>query len=85
MVIIYSLIALVMRGFIVVDEGVHFMIQGNRVRQDLTAADDEDERQSKAVANLMLMLVHSIDFRAQSDDPQLSRGVRYMRLSYDHR
>ncbi|PBK68884.1 hypothetical protein ARMSODRAFT_1019459 [Armillaria solidipes] len=55
MVTMYGLIALVMRGFIVVDEGVHFMIQGNRVRQDLTAADDEDERQSKAVANLMLI------------------------------
>ncbi|KAK0494649.1 hypothetical protein EDD18DRAFT_351837 [Armillaria luteobubalina] len=55
MFIIYGLIALVMRGFIIVDEGVHFMIHGNRVRQDLTAADDEDERQSKAVANLMLI------------------------------
>ncbi|KAK0470527.1 hypothetical protein IW261DRAFT_1005489 [Armillaria novae-zelandiae] len=55
MFIIYGLIALVMRGFIVVDEGVHFMTHGNRVRQDLTAANDEDERQSKAVANLMLI------------------------------
>ncbi|KAK0192871.1 hypothetical protein F5146DRAFT_1041820 [Armillaria mellea] len=55
MVIIYGLIALIMRGFVVIDEGVHFMIQGNRVRQDLTTADDEDERQSKMVANLMLI------------------------------
>ncbi|KAK0220350.1 hypothetical protein IW262DRAFT_1461614 [Armillaria fumosa] len=60
MVIIHGLIALVMRGFIIVDEDVHFMIHGNRVRQDLTVADDEDERQSKAVTNLMLMLVHPI-------------------------
>lgn len=55
MVIIYGLIALIMRGFVVIDGGVHFMIQGNQVRQDLTTADDEDERQSKAVANLMLI------------------------------
>ncbi|KAK0449785.1 uncharacterized protein EV420DRAFT_1750560 [Desarmillaria tabescens] len=54
MVILYGLIALVMRGFIVLDEGIHFMTQRNRRWQDLTAADDEDERQSKAVANLML-------------------------------
>lgn len=58
MLIIYGVIALVMRGIILLDDGLHIVLPWkgkNRIKNDLTAADDDEERQSKMIANLMLL------------------------------
>lgn len=69
MVLIYGAIALVMRGVLVVNDGVHFKVrrQQDRIKPDLSDADDEDERRSKAVANLMMLYVDLVLIRLASD------------------
>lgn len=58
MLVIYGIIALVMRGYIVFEGGVRWQRSGRgRVKVDLGAVEDDDEKESKAVANLMLLWV----------------------------
>lgn len=59
LVVIYGTIALVMRGVLVFDHGIQFRLHRRqaRVALDISPSDDEDDRTSKAVANLMMLYV----------------------------
>ncbi|TFK38107.1 hypothetical protein BDQ12DRAFT_683986 [Crucibulum laeve] len=56
MLVLYGIIALVMRGILVVEDGVHWHTKKDHVKPDLSGAEEDDvyEKQSKAIANLML-------------------------------
>lgn len=53
MAILYGIMFLVMRGFLVVDGGIKFANR-SRVRADLGSADTEEEMAAKQMANLLL-------------------------------
>ena len=54
MAILYAVMFLVMRGFLVVEGGVQW-VGGARVKPDLAAADNEEERAARNMANLLLL------------------------------
>jgi hypothetical protein len=55
MAILYGIMFLVMRGFLIVDNGVRWAKRRHRVRPDLSGGDDEEERAARAMANLLLL------------------------------
>ncbi|RXW18068.1 hypothetical protein EST38_g7786 [Candolleomyces aberdarensis] len=54
MAILYGIMFLVMRGFLIVGNGVRWAKRQNRVKLDLSGGDDEEERAARAMANLLL-------------------------------
>jgi hypothetical protein len=58
MIILYGIMFLVMRGFILIDNGIHWRTSSNnRVHIDLDEAESEEERETRAIANLLLLYV----------------------------
>lgn len=55
MVVLYGLIAIVMRGIIVIEDGIHLAKNRSHVNLNSTATDAEEDRASKAIANLMFL------------------------------
>lgn len=58
MVILYSIMFAVMRGVFVIDHGIHWRSNRDRVKIDLAVAEIGEDKKSKAIANLMLLYVH---------------------------
>ncbi|KAJ2922562.1 hypothetical protein H1R20_g14516, partial [Candolleomyces eurysporus] len=54
MAILYGIMFLVMRGFLIVGNGVRWAKRQDRVKLDLSGGDDEEERAARAMANLLL-------------------------------
>ncbi|RXW18065.1 hypothetical protein EST38_g7787 [Candolleomyces aberdarensis] len=56
MAILYGIMFLVMRGFLIIGngKGVRWARKESRVKLDLSAGDDEEERAARAMANLLL-------------------------------
>ncbi|KAH6906349.1 hypothetical protein BKA70DRAFT_1105730 [Coprinopsis sp. MPI-PUGE-AT-0042] len=54
MIILYGIMFLVMRGFILIENGIHWRTSAKRVHLDLDEAETEEERESRAIANLLL-------------------------------
>ncbi|KAJ2922566.1 hypothetical protein H1R20_g14517, partial [Candolleomyces eurysporus] len=56
MAILYGIMFLVMRGFLIIGngKGVRWAKKQSRVKLDLSAGDDEEERAARAMANLLL-------------------------------
>lgn len=62
MIILYGIMFLVMRGFILIENGIHWRTSKNRVHLDLDEAETEDERETRAIANLLLLCVSQTSF-----------------------
>jgi hypothetical protein len=54
MTILYGMMFLVMRGFLIVGNGIRWAKRQHRVKPDLSGG-DEEERVARAMANLLLL------------------------------
>lgn len=60
MIVLYGIMFLVMRGVFVIDHGIHWRSNRERVKLDklfLTEAETAEDQKLKAIANLMLLYV----------------------------